>query len=598
MSDDEKQRIEDSIVDADDPVAKDGVTEATTGDSSTTASEESTQNADQTSEEQKISLFARLKQSISGHKKRTAAIAVVLLLALSGGAVYATDARFAVMNALGKASAEVIIFDEKTQQPIPDASITIAGQTAQTDKRGVAKLSNLSYGRAEASVKKFAYADKSEQTLIERENGTYRFALKPTGTPVSIKVKNGISATPVKGAKISFGESDAVSNEKGEVSLSIPPQDAPKATITIQADGFNGAKAEVELAQTKINDVTLTPAGKVFFLSKRTGKINVMKSNLDGTNPEVVVEGTGNENDHQTVLLASRDWKYLMLRAARNGSTPSIYLIDSATGKLTNVDEGKNAQFEPVGWHEHTFIFKVIRQDRKAWENGQAALKAFNADTQKLATLDETVGEGSEYAHTSQYFSDVIILKDNLVYAKVANNYFHKPKDNEIMSVRSDGSGKKVVQSFGEEAMYGVQVQSNKPQSAYFVVHSQKGRLFYEYENGSLQKKDITDAAFDAAFYPAYSVSPSGNKTFWNEPRDGKSTLMVGDRDGKSAKEVANKTEFASLGWFGEDYLLATKENSELFILPSSGVSEARPALKITDYHSAAQQLGGYGYGH
>jgi len=67
------------------------------------------------------------------------------------------------------------------------------------------------------------------------------------------------------------------------------------------------------------NQFKLAPVGKVFFLSNAGGKIDVVSTNLDGTDRKVVLAGTGKEDRNNTVLLASSDWKYLALLSLRDG---------------------------------------------------------------------------------------------------------------------------------------------------------------------------------------------------------------------------------------------------------------------------------------
>src|SRR5205085_4643278 len=121
----------------------------------------------------------------------------------------------------------------------------------------------------------------------------------------------------------------------------------------------------------------------VYFLSKASGKIDIIKTNLDGTDRKTVLAGTGKEDQRNTVLLASKDWKYLALQSRRDSKLAKLYLIDTSTDKLSTIDEG-DADFVLAGWKNHYFIYEVDRNGKNVWETNQQALKSFNADNQQL----------------------------------------------------------------------------------------------------------------------------------------------------------------------------------------------------------------------
>jgi hypothetical protein len=104
----------------------------------------------------------------------------------------------------------------------------------------------------------------------------------------------------------------------------------------------------------------------------------------------------------------------------------------------------------------------------------------------------------------------------------------------------------------------------------------------------------MTYDKFYGSSYPTYLLSPSGSKTFWADPRDGKYSLIVGDAEGKNGKQIAELSDYNAYGWYTDDYVLVSKGSSELYILPAAGGT----ALKVTDYHKPGFDLRGYGYGY
>src|SRR5262249_8500163 len=138
---------------------------------------------------------------------------------------------------------------------------------------------------------------------------------------------------------------------------------------------------------------SLVPTGKVYVLSNASGHIDVVSMNVDGTARQTVVAGTGQEDPNATILSASADARYLALLARRAGVQASLYLVDTATNKLSVIDEG-DATFSLVGWIDHDVVFTVWR-NRQVWEDKRRALKTFDASTGDLRILDETSGYGT-----------------------------------------------------------------------------------------------------------------------------------------------------------------------------------------------------------
>jgi hypothetical protein len=90
-------------------------------------------------------------------------------------------------------------------------------------------------------------------------------------------------------------------------------------------------------------------------------------------------------------------------------------------------------------------------------------------------------------------------------------------------------------------------------------------------------------------------LSPSADQTFWSESRDGKNTLFIGDQGGQNGKQIASLSDYNTFGWFTDDYLLVSKNSSELYIMDKAG---KQAALKVSDYHKPTQNFYGYGGGY
>lgn len=544
-----------------------------------------------------------------GRKLSRKKIALIVsgVVVLVVGILFAVPAtRYAMLGAFIKRNVTVTLLDSKTSKPVSSVAVAMAGQSATTDAKGVATLTSVPVGSKKLTTHKKYYKDLSVDEMVGVTGNTPSFSLniEATGRQVPVKVINKISQQPVEGADLTADGTSSKTGKNGEAVI-VLPADKSDIDATVSLGGYNNALVKITITEQKDdkNTFAVVPSGKLYFLSKRSGAIDVMKSDLDGANAQTVVKGTGKEDDGGTVLLASRDWKYLALLAKRDSDRPKLYLVDTATSKLSTIDEGDVA-FTAVGWYNNYFVFNVSRDKLQAYQSKQYALKSYDAKTGQLNTLDETVAAGSSatvYAY--EVLSNVYILNNELVYVKdwqfgssTSGDTSPNGKYMTLNSVRPDGSEKKVLKSFFEDNDTGINsVVEAKPQSLSFYLIEKGKQMFWEYEDGKMSQ--TTDYKAEDFFkpYPTYLVSPSGNATFWYESRDGKHTLLVGDGNGNNGKEIATLSDFVPYGWYGDDYLLVSKGGSELYIISRSN---SGTPLKVTDYHKPQYSFYGYGYGY
>ena len=513
--------------------------------------------------------------------------------------------RYFVLSPFVKKDVTLKIIDSETKKPVTDISIKLGGVSSQTDKDGLVKLTDVPVGQYELKVEKQYYKNHTASYTVPvfatPESPT--IDISAIGRQVSVSVSNIITGELLSDVVVEANGTKATTGGDGTATIILPPtSETTKATL--KKDGYNSVDVELRIDDAIVNSYAVTPSGSIYYLSKATGKINVMKSNLDGTGASVAVAATGQESDYETSLLSSRDWQYSALNATRTDNKQRLYLLNSSKDELSIIDEG-DATFNMVGWSGHNFVYTVYRNTPNAWDNKKQALKSFNADTRKVTTLDETVGVGANmYDSSYENFSSVYIMKDELVYLKnwYFSNYYYANNDPNkaptLYSVSPAGGAKKTVKVFPINKS--VNLKLYEPQGLYLQVSSPSS--FYEYEDGKLKEvTGISDNQFNS-FYPTFLVSPTAKQTLWYEPRDGKNTVFVGDDTGKNSKTIGTLSEYTPYGWYGQndEYILLTKNGSELYVSSASkviGENEYQP-LKVTDYHKTRTYPGyGYGYG-
>jgi len=538
---------------------------------------------------------ARLR-SLLKNKWTWAGVVAILLVVLA-----LPFTRYRLLGLFLKKPVTITVLDSKTAAPVSSAEVQLGGAEAKTDGEGHAHL-KAALGSHSLKISKQYYQPLSSTYFVGfKAAPAISYHLVATGRLVPITVVNFVSGKPVGGAQILVKGTNAKTNKAGQAIVALPTT-AASYSATISLTGYNPANVNVQVTDqvVKANTFMLTPAGHIYFLSNLSGRIDVVKTNLDGSARKTVLSGTGQEAPNTTSLLASRDWRYLVLEARRDTSLAALYLIDTATDKVTSIDSS-DSTFNLVGWFGHDFIYDLTKNGATNWQTGREALKSYDADHQQLNLLDQNQAEGSSASYAYQYFSNFYVLNGIVAYttqwnsfASAGTAYDMTGKNDSIRAVQPAGQNKKDYQTFPADSTNFIQAALYEPQAIYYAVYNSSGQAsYYDFENLSLKTVSLDSSTLNQG-YPTFLVSPSGNQTFWTELRDGKNTLFVGDNNAGSKQQVASLSDYSPYGWFGNNYLLVSKNSSELYIMPISGGTP----VKITDYYKPAQNFSGYGYGY
>jgi hypothetical protein len=547
----------------------------------------------------------RFKAWYAQRKKWTIPASVLLFILLLAAI---PPTRYALAGTVIKHDLSVSVLDSTAGTPVSGATVSVGSLSAQTDGTGKATLHKLSAGHHQVTFSKKYYKDQKADLLVSilSQKKTPQVQMTATGRQVKITVSDLISKKILSNVNIKIADISAKTDKDGNATI-VLPAGTTEQKAKLSLDGFNDSEVTVKVSNDKIqeNNFGLTPAGKVYFLSKLSGKIDVVKTDLDGTNRQTILAGTGKEDDRGTVLLASRDWKYLALLSKRAGGLPALYLIDTSNDSLSTMDEG-NADFSLNGWVGDNFVYTVTRNDTQLWQPGRQVIKSFNAPAKKIIALDQTNASGSGQSdYLTELVGPVYGYDDQVFYIMNWTTAYNNlaaitGKQATFNSVKTDGTAKKAIKSFGladgtQSSDVSLEERVESPSSIDLKFSDGTKDNFYVYANGQVKaESNVTADSFYSADYPTYLQSPSGSNTFWAEARDGKNTLFIGDENGQNAKQIATLSDYTTYGWFTDDYLLVSKNASELCILPKAGGT----AIKISDYHKPALTFSGYGGGY
>lgn len=531
-------------------------------------------------------------------RKLTWVICGVIVVLAGLAALPAT--RYALAGLVIHRDITLQVVDAQTSQPVSGAEVTVQGVIVKTDTNGTVAFHHLKPGKTSVTVAKKYYQTASSAILIGlRTTQVPPIAFAATGRQVPIRVTNKITGAGLAGVTITAANTEAQTNDQGEAILVV---DATATTVAakLDADSYNTAKVNITVSQqVTANSFTMTPAGSVYFLSKQSGTIDVVKTDLDGSNRSMVLAGTGNEEVNHTALLASHDWKFLVLLARRDGNRAALHLIGTSDNKQTQIDSN-DATFQPIGWSGHNFVYSSRSNSVADWQPGQSQLKVFNADAGTLTVIDQTQASGTGYAdYIAEQFSAVYLLKDTIVYAKNwqgANQKLLAQKKPGLYTGTVDKPDKKLLKSFDSSLL---SVAQASPQQVYIQQTKADGSSqMFTYENNAVQPASNDAQRLFAAYHPFYITSPDNSKVLWSEPHGNQYSFYLGSTSDATKQDVFGMLQpYTPYGWYGQDYILLSKNQSELYIAPATGTIQAETLQKIADYHTVPAGLSGNGYG-
>ena len=583
-------RIDDAATDAavDAIVAKEG--------DDLLAAQDELQLAPRTQSGQPLNADAK-KQGKSLFKKAWFYIVLLLLLVIAVSAV--PVARYKVAGLVYKTDVRVTVLDSKTNTPVSNAKLTVAGHTVQTDANGRVVV-KVAVGQQIVYVTKQYYADQNLKSFVGfKNNKPLSIALAATGRQVPITVRNILNGKPVAGAEISVSGTSAKTDKNGTATIVLPTK-TKSIGGKIAAAGLNTSTVTIEITSAAVasNTFKLTPAGKIYFLSNEAGTLDVVKTNLDGTSRQTVLKGTGKEDVNTTVLLAAHDWQYAVLKAQRDSSQAALYLIDTSNDKLVEFDSG-DANFTPIGWTGHNFIYDAVRNNVATTQNGHELLKSYDAERGQLNQLDDTKVDGSGTSYAYQGFYNFSILGNLVLYNMQwfsAGGADIAAKTDSIRGVQSNGQNKKDYQTIPAAGLGYIQAAVASPSNVYYSVfnYADSKTTFYEFEDTAVKATTSVNQSSFNKIYPSFVPSPSGKRTLWSERRDGKNVVLVGDGNAANPQTLTTLAGYTAYGWYSEDYILVVKGDNQIYISSSNG---SGTPLKVADYFKPPQSLTPTGYG-
>lgn len=466
-----------------------------------------------------------------------------------------------------------------------NVAVVVSGITYRTDSKGELKVPNVPYGNATITATKNGFQNVSYGVVLDFDPFLHKFggtstdnaarnitlSMKSVGIPVAFKLVDWLSGQPITTGEFAIGDVGAKPDDQGLVSLKIPGTDAK--TVTVNAS-FGGAyvdrKFDVALGETPT--IQVVPSGHDYFLSKKSGVWTVYGSNLDGSDVQPVVTGTGHETD-ATNFAVSPDGTYGVLSTSRDGAYNAhhdllqrVYIVDLSSKKITRVDEGAQVTF--ADWSGNELIYTVATYDTGS-----------NAFPVTLRGVDVV----SQRVYNFEAADDInvsTVAAGRVLYQRTSNS---GPDKADSPILREAPVNATTSQTLGDQVSYDSYLQQDFNRIDFKTAQDQ---AWHEYNFSTDQLKTITQPSTGSNTVKYLSLASSdGSKHLMIDRVDGQYALFAKDSAGTQQALYSGQDGLSGpLRWINDDvvmYRVVTPAGAADYVV-SLGTGKRQKVMDVT----------------
>jgi len=454
-------------------------------------------------------------------KARWATIIVLVLAVAAAAAV--PQSRYLALNTAGvRGSLSVQVLDESTFQPLKNVEVSANGVHTFTNTEGQAKLEKVKLGSTELVIEKRAFAPiKKKITIGWGSNPQGETKLTPVGAQYSFLVTDFLSGKSIEKIEATSGEASALSDQNGKIKLTLdePPEEIE---VTIQGEAYRAETFKISASAKDERPLQLVPSRKHVFISKRSGKFDVFKIDIDGKNEERILAGTGTERPDMVLIAHPKDDVVAMVSTREGKRNSDGYLMST----LTLIDLSDNSTKSLVTSERIQLVDWI--GDRLVYVQVAAGTSAANPKRHRLMSYDHSENDNKELA-ASNYFNDVMVAGGKLYYAPSSA---YQTGGTSLYRVDADGSGRTSI--LGKEAW-------NLFRTAYDHIAISAPGEWYDYRLGEQKPSKLGGEPANLTSR-VYVDAPDGKKSLWVDNRDGKGVLLAYDIEARSEKDFRTQS--------------------------------------------------------
>ncbi len=487
---------------------------------------------------------------------------VALLIAATVAAWFIQPSRWWLVNLFGGHNTLTITTiapgeGKAKVSELRNVAVVVNGVTYHTNSKGELKVPNIPYGNATITATKNGFQDVSYGVVLDFDPFLHKFggkttddaarnvtlSMKSTGIPVAFKAVDWLSGKPVTTGEFAIGDVVAKPDDQGLVSLKIPGTDDKSVTVDATFGGvYTDKKFDIALG-SDTPTIQIVPGGHDYFLSKKSGVWTIYGSNLDGTNVQPIVAGTGQETDAANFAV-SPDGKYGVLSSSRDGAYNAhhdllqrVYIVNLATKQIARVDEGVSVNF--ADWSGNELIYTVTSYD----ESNNAfptTLRGVDAASQRVYNFE-----------SADNISVSTVGGGKVVYMRTSNS---GPDKASSPILREAPVNATTSQTLGDQVNYDSYVQQDAFRINFKTAEDQS---WHEYNLSTDQLKSIQQPSTGSNTVQYLSTTSSdGNSHLLIDRVDGNYTLFAQDSSGKQTAIYGDNGLSGPFRWVGDNIVM------------------------------------------
>lgn len=436
---------------------------------------------------------------------------LLVLLVLCAAAALLPTSRYAILNMAGvRVRSSMTIVDSKTGLPLKNIPVSLQGKEKRSDEEGNLQFDGLKLGSSKLTIHKLGYADYDKQLVLGwGSNPVGNQPLVATGTQFTFLLTDWLSNKPILDAEAVSGEDAAQSDKDGKIVLTVGVlEDDTQATI--KAPGYSDVILTLA-EQSPEETILLVPSKSHVFVSNRSGKYDLYKIQVDGSDEKVLLAATGQEREIPYVL-PSPTTKYAAYISTRDGEANSsgfifdgLFMVDIENESFERI--ARSEQMQLIGWEGTKLVYVAVVE----------GVSAANPERSRIFSYDVETDEKKQLA-SSNYFNDVKLINGTVYYS--VSSFAVPASAAKLFSIKPDGTEKKTALDM---QVWDI-VRASFDTIHFRAVDEAFATRWYTKEGSAEPKKLDVPPVVQAT--RNFAVSPNGQNATWVDQRDGKGVLV------------------------------------------------------------------------
>lgn len=448
------------------------------------------------------------------------------------------------------------------------------------------------------------------------------FNPQPTPTPTTIptpspapkitfsvtgQIIDEVDKGAVSGATVGVGSITTETTAEGTFELSkVPPGEQ---TLSISKTGYQSKTQEISLTENlALDTIGLFPAGRIVFVSNRSGERTIYTSRLDGQNVNPLWSNPPGVEDYSVTLAPNNSRIVFLSNRDQDKEDPDIktnlYFTDLSSIDIRRVSDVIN----PLGveFFPNSQSVLYLKSDYDlARRISVSELRSFDFDTKSNTVLVENDDFKKETGSTPSLSIFQAQISPNgewvTFYAFFGGPGHNSTSPSGVYIVNASGKGLRLL--VARLSVSGLKFAPDGGSITYKAYTDDNVQKTYRYDLVTNTEREINaeeaSIVLNAAggpysSWPAEVLSHNGTKVAFRDYRDGRTDLFVKNKGANTDQRLTQKGGVDRIFWTPSDrYLIfSTYRADEIAAAYIVGLTEVSEPVKISEIYGGDSLAG------